>query len=183
MIQNYNQILVENKTMYTERLKLRPFTIDDAKYVYEYASDEQTVKYLTWPMHKDIEHTKRVIENFYIPYPGTYAVEENVSGKCIGSLGISINDKSDSVTYGIAINSQFWNKGYATEILTKAIKFTFEVLKAKKAHGEHLIGNDASGKIMLKCGMQYIGKGLIEIRGENKDTHQYAINLSDWHQI
>jgi len=180
---NYNQLLIENKTLYTERLKLRPFTINDAQDVYEYASDKSTVEYLTWLPHKDIGHTKQVIEKFYIPYPGTYAIEENVSNKCIGSLGLIVNNKSDIVTYGIALNRKFWNKGYATEVLKEAINFTFEVLNASKFEGEHIVGNYSSGKIMKKCGMKYMGKGIIEIREEIKDTEQYSITKLDWNKI
>ena len=43
---NYPLIFAENQRIETERLILRPVTLDDAEDMYEYASDEETVRYV-----------------------------------------------------------------------------------------------------------------------------------------
>lgn len=43
----------------TERLTLRRFEIEDAENVfYNWFSDEQTVKYLTWPVYKSVDEAE-----------------------------------------------------------------------------------------------------------------------------
>ena len=43
---NYPLIFAENQRIETERLILRPVTLADAEDMYEYASDEETVRYV-----------------------------------------------------------------------------------------------------------------------------------------
>ena len=54
------------KPIETKRTILRSFTLDDAKDVFEYASDSMVTKYLTWKTHKNIEETINVIKTFYL---------------------------------------------------------------------------------------------------------------------
>jgi len=59
--------------MYTKRLLLREFTLEDDQAVLEYGSDEMTLKYLIWEGITDIEGARRSITNYYIK-PGIFAL-------------------------------------------------------------------------------------------------------------
>lgn len=49
------------KTMETDRLILRPFTLEDAPAMYRnWASDPEVTKYLTWPTHSELGITQWV---------------------------------------------------------------------------------------------------------------------------
>lgn len=51
------------KRIETERLILRPFHEGDAGPMFcNWASDPEVTKFLTWPVHKDIEESKQVIK-------------------------------------------------------------------------------------------------------------------------
>ena len=65
MGRKYNLILSQNKTLYTIRFKLRPFNMEDRKDVFEFASDEETTKYVTWETHKTIDQSANLILNYY----------------------------------------------------------------------------------------------------------------------
>ena len=41
----------------TERLVLRPLTVDDAAAVFEWASDSRVAKFMSYPQHTDIMQT------------------------------------------------------------------------------------------------------------------------------
>ena len=56
---DYQQILVEHSILESERIRLRPFTLDDVEDVYLYAKDDQVTKYLTWETHQNITQSKR----------------------------------------------------------------------------------------------------------------------------
>ena len=50
-------------TLYTDRLILRPFELEDAQAMFDnWASDPEVTKYLTWPTHESVETTKRIIQ-------------------------------------------------------------------------------------------------------------------------
>lgn len=62
---------------------------------------------------------------------------------------------------GIGYNFAFdyWNKGYATEVTKRMIKYAYEVLGAKNFVAAHAVGNPASGRVMEKCGMKFSHMG------------------------
>ncbi len=72
----------------TERLILRPLTIDDAKDVYEWASDEHVARYMVYPRHENIETTlewlKSIDHTNDIDYD--FGFVEKTSGKLIGTM-------------------------------------------------------------------------------------------------
>ena len=63
---------------------------------------------------------------------------------------------------GYAIGQRHWNKGYTTEAFKKVIEFLFS-LDVHKVIASHLVGNDASRRVMEKCGLIYEGRRVQEI--------------------
>ncbi len=59
----------------TERLVLRPVTLDDAEAMFEYASDKENTRY-TFPTNQSLEETKNNIAQFYLDFDllGKYIV-------------------------------------------------------------------------------------------------------------
>lgn len=164
--------------MKSDRLEYRSFNIEDVHDVFEYASDEQVTKYLTWPTHKTYEQTASVLERFYIPNPYCYAVVKD--NKCIGSLNITLTEKREAVV-GIALNRSYWNYGYATEILKVAIEYAFDNFDVEVVKGEHFIGNDASGYVMKKVGMKFVGEA--ENLDIGKKVKVYKLTRENWEKL
>ena len=49
----------EEKTLETERLILRPLTVNDAEEAFKnWTSDDEVSKYVRWSTHKNVEETK-----------------------------------------------------------------------------------------------------------------------------
>jgi ribosomal-protein-alanine N-acetyltransferase len=163
-------------------LTIRPFSIKDLDDVFEYASDEETVKYLTWPTHKTKEQTIRVINQFYINNPCLYAIELNSDKKCIGAIDFRIDEQNDKASFGYVLNREYWNNGYMSETLRELMKFYFETIGVNRIEATHYMGNNASGKVMEKCNMKYEGRGIqeVKIKGVFFDVEHYAIVRDDW---
>ena len=51
----------------TDRLLLRPFTLDDAEGLYAYASHPEVGPPAGWRPHRSVEESRQVIENIFIP--------------------------------------------------------------------------------------------------------------------
>lgn len=158
----------------TARIHFRHFELSDADDVFEYASDEETTRFLSWKPHVSREHTKTVLEKFYIPDENCYAIILRNTLRCIGSLTISA--ENEIISFGIAINKSYWGMGIGTEILKKAIEYAFKVLNADLIRCEHFIDNNASGKMMLNSGMECTGEG----EKFSREVKIYEITKDQW---
>ena len=55
--------------MESERLILRPFSVDDAGAMYKnWAADPEVTKFLTWPPHEDADASKAVLTEWVDSY-------------------------------------------------------------------------------------------------------------------
>ena len=169
------------KPIETKRTILRSFTLDDAEDIFEYASDEEVTKYLTWKTHKNIEETINVIKTFYLN-DNTFCIELKDEKKCIGA--IELRPKGDIFSFGYVLNRKYWNRGIMTEVLQKMIELTFDELGAKKFEGDYYGGNEASATVMKKCGMICQGiKRRFECKGNIFTEISYAITLDKYKNL
>ena len=59
---------IGTKTLKTKRLILRKFSKNDLNDFYEYASNYEITKFLTWNPHKSIKESQNILENIFIKY-------------------------------------------------------------------------------------------------------------------
>lgn len=177
-----NQKINELQELKTERLKLRWFTMEDCNDVFEYASDEIVVKYLTWPMHENLEKTKEIVEKHFVNQAGKFAIELIEQKKCIGCIDLHVDTGNDKGIFGYVLNKKYWNQGIMTEALKEIIRVNFEELELNRIEATHFVGNEASGKVMSKCGMKYEGlcKKELVIKGNYWDVIHYGLIKEEW---
>ncbi len=87
----------------------------------------------------------------------TFAVVENGTGRFIGVASLMINREHRRAELGYWIALDRWNRGYATESNQRLIDFGFQELGLHRIEARHFLRNPASGKDMLKLGMQHEG--------------------------
>ncbi len=179
---DYNEILKENPVLKSNRLSLRPFTIDDIDAVLLYASDNIVTKYLTWPSYTDISQVEEVVKKYYIGKEGVFAIELESEQKCIGCIGLILYIEHNKASFGYVLNREYWNKGYMTEALNIILDFSFSKLELNRVEATHYIGNEGSGRVMQKCGMKYEGTGIQEVKVKYiyQDVIHYAILRDEW---
>ncbi|MCL2199456.1 MAG: GNAT family N-acetyltransferase [Defluviitaleaceae bacterium] len=177
MVKNYNEILYENETLPTPRLTLRKFRKTDAADVFEYGSDAETLKYLVWEGLKTEDEAKESIINYYWSRLGFFAIELNETGKCIGGIDIRVDPDNEKASFGYVLNRAFWGKGYMTEALNAVLDLCLDKLQLNRVESTHYVGNEASGRVMQKCGMVYEGTGIreVKVKGVFYDVVHYAI--------
>ena len=142
----------------TDRLLLRPFTLDDAEGLYAYASHPEVGPPAGWRPHRSVEESRQVIENIFIP-SDALAVLRKSDGRLIGSAGFvdrhrtELGTPSDEIGYSLARDC--WGQGYATEAARAMLAFAGETLGARVFVAEHAVDNPASGRVMAKCGLVF----------------------------
>lgn len=175
---NIKLFLAVNEIIETDRLKLRPVTLEDAEDMYEYASDDENTYYV-FNTHGSIDDTRFSIANYFIAEPlGKFGIELKEEKKLIGTCDLRVDPKRFSAEIGYALNNKYANNGYTTEAAQRMIKLAFETLELEKVWATCDKTNKASEAVMKKLGMQKEGEFRHHERwkkGEWMDLLQYAI--------
>ncbi|MFA6308209.1 MAG: GNAT family protein [Clostridia bacterium] len=177
-------------TLETERLVLRKFTPEDSGDMFEYASDAEVSKYVTWDTHKTIDDSlgfiKYTLNRYMKDETGEWGIVLKENNKFIGSCSfVWMESKNLCGNIGYVLSRQYWNKGIMTEAVKRLIRFSFEEMKLNRIEAVHFIENESSGRVMQKAGMKY--EGLMRqkyfIKEKFRDIKQYAILKEDWEKI
>lgn len=174
----------------TNRLILRPISLDDKNEVFEYRSDTETNKYQGW-----IPTTINDVEIFIgktssqINEPDTwfqFVIVEKESRKIVGDLGIHFFDlENKQVEIGCTLNKDFQNKGYATESVKSMIDFLFKDLDKHRIITSIDPKNKSSIQLVERIGFRKEGHFIesLLINGKWLDDLIYALIDKDWKKI
>lgn len=152
-------------TLYTERLILRPFVLDDAANVQRLAGDKDiaaTTCAIPHPYENGMaeEWINTHLEVFQNGKGINLAIalkdtETSSKSELIGAISIEI-DKMDKIgELGYWIGKPFWGCGYCTEAAKVILTYAFEVIKLNSIHAFYLKSNKASERVLQKIGMQF----------------------------
>lgn len=142
----------------TERLILRPLDVKDAESVFEWTGDERVAEYMIYPCHKNIEVTKewlKSLENLENEY--TWGFVRKSDGRLIGSGGIRFRTDEKVWSFGYNLRYDCWGNGYATETSKRMIEYVITEHNASEFVAEHAVDNQASGRVIEKCGLVFDG--------------------------
>ncbi len=150
------------RTIETDRLILRRFTVEDAPAMYSnWASDPEVTRFLTWQPQVSPEATAELLRDWCGRYENGYfyqwAIELKELGEPIGTISVvEQNDDLKKAHIGYCIGKLWWNQGIMTEALSAVIDFLFSE-GYQRLDSRHDPNNPHSGKVMEKCGMTYEG--------------------------
>ena len=179
------------KYLETDRLILRPYTVEDAQAMYDHwAKDPDVTKYLTWPPHESAEATRMLLENWTANYeqPDYYqwAIELKEIGSPIGGISVvECREIVDEAVIGYCLGKNWWGKGLMPEAAKAVVSFLFEEVGCNRISATHDTNNPNSGRVMQKIGMQY--EGTHRKSGKNNqgivDEAVYAILREDYFSV
>lgn len=141
----------------TERLIVRPITLDDAEACFSWNSDERVAKYMSYPRCTDISQTIDWIKSTLTDeQEWNWAFVLKAENKVIGTGGIGPNKFMEGY-WGIGYNLHYdyWHKGYCTEAMRAIVDFAHNELGVNKICSDHAIENPRSGKVMEKLGLKF----------------------------
>lgn len=170
----------------TERLILRPFTLDDAPRLQVLVSDRaiaETTSAIPYPYPENgaIEWVRSQLEPGVSESFATFAVTLRSTGELIGSFGLRIKAEHQRAEMGYWIGVSFWGQGYATEAAKAVIGYAFS-RGLNRVFAEHYRTNPASGRVLQKAGMTHEGtlrQHMIKW-GEPMDMEVYSILRGEW---
>ena len=141
--------------------------------------DKEVIKYYltNYVENEDNSPVGRWINYYLNNRAYAFAVRLKSDGTTIGMLNQVRDESEKGVTeLGYALGSKYWGRGYATEALGAAIEFFFGK-GIEKIECSYIKGNDASRRVMEKCGMKFAGEieNGIEFGGKKFDIVNYSI--------
>jgi RimJ/RimL family protein N-acetyltransferase len=179
---------MEQPTLYTGRLVLRPLRVEDAADVAclagarEIADTTVTIPY---------PYSTEAALNWIAGLSEQWAARSNVvfalslSGRdaLIGAIGLSnVDAEHHQAEMGYWIGLPWWGRGYASEAAVDMLAFGFETLGLNRIYAHHMVRNPVSGHILRKIGMR--GEGVLRQRvrkwGKFEDVALLSILRSEW---
>ncbi len=145
--------------MTTERLVLRPPTLDDLDAWHAIYVDAEEVWFGAPRSTRDENRAKleRQIAHFEQHGFGMCAVDLTSSGETIGAAGLQHLEGGPEVEVGYRFLKRHWRQGYATESALASIDFGFGELALDRIVAVALETNVASRRVLEKSGLTEIG--------------------------
>lgn len=144
----------------TERLILRPFTLDDIEPSYLMNLDKAVSKYTgDGGVVNKAEIKRRITEDVLGDYAkhgyGRFAVELKGENPFIGFAGLKFLPDLGEVDLGYRFLSEYWGQGLATEAGKACLDFGFEKLSLEKIVAYVLPENIGSINVLDKLGFSF----------------------------
>jgi ribosomal-protein-alanine N-acetyltransferase len=178
----YENIAEKYPTLTTERLRLRPLTIQDAADVFEYALDPEITTYTVWYPHETLQDSQIFIQSILNQYKkeeiAAYGIELKKEKKIIGTCGfIDYDENHNKAELAYALSRNYWGRGFATEAAMEFIHYEFETLQLNRIEAGCHASNVQSERVMKRLGMQYERtlRNDMFVKGTYRDTKMYAI--------
>ncbi|MGA2866497.1 MAG: GNAT family N-acetyltransferase [Verrucomicrobiota bacterium] len=183
--------MIQQPTLETERLLLRPLTTDDAATVARLAGSREIAHTTISIPHPYSEDQAR---EWIAARTGQSATDKELvfgvvtreDAQLVGAVGLrEIDTEHSQAETGFWIGVPSWGKGYVTEAARRVIRYAFEELKLNRIYAHHMVRNPASGRVLEKLGMKREGLLRQRVRkwGVFEDVVLMAILHDDWRQM
>ena len=162
--------------METARTIIRLVTKDDINNIYYLLSDSDIIKTLNMPLHKNIEDTEALVEEYLKEYEEgnkyPFAIIDKETNQFIGVFLIKLDlFDEDCFEYTVYLDKNYWGKGICTEVLPYMEKVAFEDIKTGNFRGFIKEQNGASRKVLEKCGFKL--EKIFQVEGIDGNIESY----------
>lgn len=179
----------------TPRLRLTPYTPDDADIASRLWCDAQVMQYIAPALSPEAAAAMMpdAIRRGAGGRLGLWCVQERKTGQKLGECLLTPlpidTDMTEwhrlvpgaypdgPVELGYALLPEAWGRGYATEICARLLAFTFAHTTLEEVVAVIDPDNTASARVLRKCGMQ--GQGLRRAYGTDR-AEWLRMTRSDW---
>lgn len=173
-------------TLETERLHLRPFTLDDDVAVFAVASDPEVARFVRFEAHRDLAETRAFLELVQRHYrrgdPFAWAIALREDGRLIGSCGfVSQAPERRSAEIGYWLGKPYWGQGYAVEAARALVRYGFEQMGLQHVEAKCFLENRGGQRVIEKLGMKLEGTDRSErIKGAYPELRLHGITRQEW---
>lgn len=146
-------------TLTTERLKLRPFSTNDAESLWRILDQPNVLRYFPRQTSPTLEQVQRLVaaqlthwQNFGY---GWWAVILTKTNHFIGWAGLQYLPDTDEIEVAYLLDPAHWGRGLATEAAMKSLDFGYGELNIPQIVAIVHPENGASIRVIEKLGMTF----------------------------
>lgn len=157
--------MVEDTTLKTQRLTLKPVAESDLQTLFSIFTNESVRQYLfdneILPEAQIIDFIKVSENTFREKSYGLWLISLNETGERIGFTGLwhFFDENQPQLLYGLL--PEFSGKGFATEAANEVVKYYFSNLPFDYLEASCDLPNEASHKVAERLGMKKVKKEII----------------------
>ena len=174
-------------TLETERLRLRPFGLSDARDVQRLAGAPEVAATTLLIPHPYPDGAAEAWIATHAPdfAAGTsldLAIVPKEGPGIIGAIGLVITRSHARGALGYWLGVPWWGRGLTTEATLAMLAYGFSALALERIEAHHLVGNAASGRVMQKAGMRHEGRLCRYVKKADvfHDIEMYAALRGAW---
>lgn len=152
--------IIKTPILETERLRLRPFTENDAEEVFTYCRNPKLGNNAGWQPHTTVEESQNIIRTVFMSQSNIWAVTLKDSGMLIGCAGIIPDPKRLNVRtrmIGYWLGETYWGQGYMSETVQKLLNYGFNTLHLNLISAHCYRHNQRSRNVLERNGFIYEG--------------------------
>lgn len=176
----------------TDRLVLRPITLDDADHLFALHNDPEVMRFLNGGRPTSREELRaHTMPRLLHDHPcfgtrGYWAAQERATGLFLGWLEFRPLDEHDPAVaeLGYRLGRASWGRGYATEASRSLIHKGFTELGVERVVADTMAVNTASRRVMEKSGLSLVrhftGEWPEAIPGSEHGEVEYALTRREW---
>ncbi|KMQ69800.1 GNAT family acetyltransferase [Chryseobacterium sp. FH2] len=144
----------------TERLIIRPMSLDDKEFIFELYNRPKFIKYIGNRNIKTVSDAENYIKNRFLPQMeklgfGNYLIVTKEGNHKIGGVGIFEREGLDVVDIGFSLLEEFEGKGYAYEAALKVKSVGMGDFGLKKISAITSKDNFSSQRLIEKLGLKF----------------------------
>ncbi len=145
--------------LYTERLVLRPCSMDDLSELHRHWTDPGVRRFLWDDLVIPVETAEAVIrdsmDSFQTHGFGQWVILQKKENRIIGFCGLRFFEGHADPEILFGVNPEFWGHGLAAEAAAAVIDYGFNRLALKRIYAGADPPNTASFRVMEKLGMKF----------------------------
>ena len=171
----------------TEHFYLRKINTDDIPVIFEYGSNPNVSKQVSWETHQTVADTRAfvdmIVEGYEQGTKALWGMELKSTGKLVGTIDfVTIQERHRKAEIGYVLSEDCWGKGYMTEAARRIISFGFEELQLERIQARCFVENEGSARVMEKVGMSFEGtmRNAMFAKGKFHDLKMFAIVSEDY---
>ena len=175
-----NLSLMQVTTLATERLTLRPLTLEDATFILELLNEPSFIEHIGDKQVRTLEDARAYIETGPQASHSTHGfgldrVELSSTLQPIGMCGLLKRDILPDPDVGYAFLPQFWSRGYASAAVRAVLNDATQRLALKRVAAVVSNDNDASIRLLERIGFRF--QRMFEFYEGEPEARLYQIDL------
>ncbi|MEG9298453.1 GNAT family protein [Mangrovibacillus sp. Mu-81] len=183
-------MVIPERLLSTERLRLREMVERDWKEVHDYASQEIVCQYQPWGPNT-VEDTKVFMKEVIadtMKEPRTrfmFAILMKEDNRLIGAIELNIQVHHKYGELGYIVHPEYWGRGVASEAARKVIELGFKHFQLHRIQATCDPNNIASSRVLVKIGMTKEGviRENLLIKSGWRDSAMYSVLMDEYNYL